>query len=231
MKFRIAIGLIVAFTLSSSPEVGAGTACITGGPHDLAKYGLDTDHNGNACEFCHIPHNAIPGGAMFNREVSQTRFSPYQWVAPPNTPITIDDPLIGESRLCMSCHDGVTAIAMVEGSAYKMPSEAVIGNGKVDMTVNHPIGFSYDDAMAQRTRSELVDKEERFATTVTISQTTGVYNQIERKGRYRIVDTLYQGQYVTCGTCHNVHGCSDDSGYLLRAKETNSLICLSCHIK
>ncbi|HJV64797.1 MAG TPA: hypothetical protein VJ550_03590 [Geomonas sp.] len=224
--------VLVLFLFSGIPCLGwAATSCITGGPHDLTSLG-GSDNNGNACEFCHIPHNAVPGEALFNREVSKASFSPYKWVAPPNADIKIDDPLIGASRLCMSCHDGVTAIAMIDGNPVYMPERSVIGNKVVDLTRNHPIGFSYDLAMTTRKSGELVDKQERFATSITISQNSGVYNTVERNGHYKIADTLYLGEYVTCDTCHNVHGCGDDdSGYLLRAKEAASLICLSCHLK
>lgn len=222
----------VLLLLTSLPGPGRAASCITGGPHDLSSLGSGADHNGNACEFCHIPHNGAPGGTLFNREVSNVIFPAYKWVAPPNADIKIDDPLIGASRLCMSCHDGVTAVAMIDGNPVYMPERSVIGNKVVDLTRNHPIGFSYDVAMTTRKNGELVDKQERFATSISVSENAGVYNTVERNGHDRIADTLYMGEYVTCDTCHNVHGCSDDgSGYLLRAKEAASLICLSCHLK
>jgi hypothetical protein len=89
----------------------------------------------------------------------------------------------------------------------------------------------------------------------------GTYNTVTRNGAgfKTIKDNLYGGNIMTCATCHEVHNkenaTQDDytingaagggltanpavmtvtqtaPNYFLYAKQTNSLICLSCHIK
>jgi len=132
----------------------------------------------------------------------------------------------------MTCHDGVIAI---DSHGDTVTGEYLISK---DLNITHPIGFSYDEAMAARGPSELVDKNQRFATKVTVSTVPGTYNTVERNSTLRISDVLYTGSIVTCVTCHSVHNTGNatpDPGhtynYLLWAKEEQSLICLSCHIK
>jgi hypothetical protein len=65
---------------------------------------------------------------------------------------------------------------------------------------------------------------------------------VTRAGSRTIKSTLYNGSIMTCATCHEVHNkenaaqdaATDGSAtpnYFLYAKESNSLICLSCHVK
>jgi nitrate/TMAO reductase-like tetraheme cytochrome c subunit len=55
--------------------------------------------------------------------------------------------------------------------------------------------------------------------------------------RVKVADRLYQGQYMTCATCHDVHNRmnQDDpaaaANYLVLAPQKDSALCLTCHIK
>jgi hypothetical protein len=215
-------------------EPGSG---ITGSVHDLntLAFVLGDDFQ-RVCVFCHTPHNAAPGaGMLWSRQLNTaiSGLAPYTWTAPANQDIPQDlDPLVGPSRLCMTCHDGVIAIDPHGGT---MPKEDVISK---ELNFTHPIGFRYDDAMRVRGVKELVDKEQHFATAIQISDVPGQRNVITRNARYRIKDVLYEGAIMTCSTCHDVHNKNNvipDQGhnynFLLWAKEEQSLICLSCHIK
>jgi hypothetical protein len=119
---------------------------------------------------------------------------------------------------------------------------------------------AYRDAHSGYTGNGTVGKEiaistSTFATEVTpqvdLAANQGTYNTVTRAaaGARRIVDVLYGGQYMTCATCHEVHnkdnavqdhfistpGANQDTAkapnYFLYAKEKDSLICLSCHVK
>ncbi|QXE90896.1 cytochrome C [Geomonas subterranea] len=127
-----------------------------------------------------------------------------------------------------------------------------------DLTKTHPIGFDYVAIRTHRntaavvgdlTGTEIVDPTEKFATAVDTTGTVGgVYNVVTRAGNKRIVDVLFDSKIMTCASCHEVHNkenavqdnykpnslglsTSDAPNYFLYAKETDSLICLSCHIK
>ena len=102
--------------------------------------------------------------------------------------------------------------------------------------------------------SEIVDPELGFAQSITVTANDaalqGTYNDVVRGGKTggkRIKDVLYSGTMMTCASCHEVHNKenatqeaytgvngSDTSkapNYFLYAKQANSLICLSCHVK
>jgi hypothetical protein len=135
----------------------------------------------------------------------------------------------------MTCHDGVIAIDSQGDTMTSLFPQDVIST---NLGMTHPIGFSYDAAMNVRGAAELADKNLYLATMVTISNTPGIYNQVTRNSQLRIVDVLFQGKYITCMTCHDVHNDQnvtpdpgDNYNYLLFAKEEQSLICLSCHLK
>jgi hypothetical protein len=225
--------------------------CSSGSVHDMrvfASTNIDPLGRGS-CLYCHTPHNSDGAGTpLWNKEhipTDSSGWKPYVWATPTNKGIAITDPLQGPTRLCMSCHDGVTAIdqhggALPNGGTGFMSLEAAVGRNK-DLTDDHPIGFSYSEAVSRRNNSvsqELVDPSQAFATGITISEKAGSYNNVIRNGKRAIKDVLYGGDIVTCSSCHDVHNCNNaipDPGhyynYLVWAKEENSLLCLSCHIK
>ena len=105
------------------------------------------------------------------------------------------------------------------------------------------------------TGTEIVTSDNGYATAIDYSQAQGVYNVVTRNDGTNsklIADNLYGGSVMTCATCHEVHNkenATQDNykagtpakvvlgtpqnapNYFLYAKQTESLICLSCHIK
>jgi hypothetical protein len=235
--------LVILCWLFCAGRALAGSAPATGlvgSVHDMNMFEfVFNDPEQRVCIFCHTPHNANPAaGALWNIIIDPTIISlaPYQWAAPSNQSIPFNsDPLMGPSRLCMTCHDGIIAIdSQGDTMASKFPQDVISTN----LSMTHPIGFSYDAAMNARGATELADKNLNLATSVTNSNIAGIYNQVTRNAQLRIVDVLFQGTYVTCMTCHDVHNDQnvtpdpgDNYNYLLWAKEEQSLICLSCHLK
>ncbi|GFO55432.1 cytochrome c [Geomonas sp. Red276] len=213
---------------------GTGTV---GSVHDMNTFAfVFNDSMGRVCAFCHVPHHAnSEAGTLWAKPLDQqaSGLRPYTWTAPENLRISQNlDPLVGPSRLCMTCHDGAIAI---DPHGTKMPAEKTIST---DLNITHPIGFSYDEAVTARGTDQLAEKTEQYATAVTPSETPGVYNRVTREAKIRIVDLLYQGEILTCVSCHDVHNKNNvspdpghDYNFLLWAKEENSLICLSCHKK
>jgi hypothetical protein len=229
---------------------------INGSLHDMnAVVGATPDAFLRSCVFCHTPHNAATGSVdpqpLWNRSDSTLSPAAYGWVAPANLTIAIGDPLIGPSRLCASCHDG--SIAVDSHNTNK----ATVGGLKLgatnpkriaDLTITHPIGFVYSEAVTARP-GELVDPAVGFldAPSSKLSSVVNAagysFNTHDRtdatlpKSSVKIADTLYSG-YMTCASCHDVHNTTNaasDTGksynYFLRAREEGSAICLSCHIK
>ena len=237
---KYAIGLLLFLSVGKSHGGMDPGTCTSGSVHDLNQLAsILKDDYGRTCSFCHTPHDAQPDTPLWTRSLANVNsgWTPYVWSAPGNKDIPQNmDPLIGSSRLCMSCHDGSIAL---DAHGTPMPQSAIIGNVPTkDMKNTHPIGFSYDDAMNARGTMELVDKNQHLATALVASNTAGTYNQVTRSGNRRVADILFRGYVVTCSSCHDVHNCGNvapDPGhnynYLLWAKEEQSLLCLTCHVK
>lgn len=254
MLRKLVLTIAVTGIMAGAAHAGinAGTG-INGSFHDMnAVIGPQQDDVlKRTCVFCHTPHNATTtsSGPLWNRG-DVASYGAYVWATPANKGITFnqDDPLIGPSRLCMSCHDGTIAYDS-HGSNGSMPGGIVMGGTTEtssrlvnDLTVTHPIGFKYGDALVRNTAisTELVMPTERFISTASANLGAG-FNTNSRGDMGTtgavINDTLYQG-YMTCATCHEVHNTnnvSSDTGktynLFLRAREENSAICLSCHVK
>ena len=267
---KLASVLAVAALIATSATVAfAGSAPGTGvnnSMHDINVAGggaYQKDDFQRVCVFCHTPHNALPNGAvpapLWNHAPSTKVLDPYNWAAPLNQSIAFDaDPLVGPSRLCMACHDGVTAVdshgSAGQGHNGSTPLTAqtpdnVLGNGVMtkrfidDLTVTHPIGFTYANAIAARNTggmTELATADTAFLKTIP--------QDFETHGRAgatyaskKISDVLYSG-FFTCASCHEVHNTNNATStaalsngkvpnYFLWAPEQQSIICLSCHIK
>lgn len=272
MKKIVTLLTIAALTALGSSAIFAGQAPktgVNGSMHDITYLGgsgyggYAQDDFQRVCIFCHTPHNAQPNGdvvaPLWNHEQSTVDLAPYAWAAPANNPITIDvDPLIGPSRLCMGCHDGITAVdkhGPDVGTAAGTPNYKALagvpmsspGRAITDLTVTHPIGFLYSDAFAERGATELIAESTLFIDRIPSTPT--VNTQPAQRiatgftyGTKKIADTLYNG-YLTCASCHEVHNTKNSENdpsintpgytpnYFVWAREQNSALCLSCHVK
>ena len=240
-------GLMAGFAFAGQlPQTG-----INGSLHDMnSVVGATDDSLQRSCVFCHTPHNAnaaVANGPLWNRNDTALNGTAYGWVAPANFPIAITDPLTGASRLCMSCHDGSVAVDS-HGSNQSTAGALKLGAANHayvrDLTVTHPIGFTYDSAVAARP-GELVAKTEGFLTEPSATLLAyGFDTRVAARTGYakstiKIQDVLGTGDGVmTCASCHDVHNtvnAASDTGksynYFLRARQEGSAICLSCHIK
>ena len=266
MKKLVAILAAAAITAGATVAFAATNAAtgVNGSMHDMnVKYPGNKDAMERVCVFCHTPHNANMGGEaagtypLWNHDLPDTTgWTSYVWATPLNSTLA-QDPMVGPSRLCMSCHDGVIAPDQHMGS--NGANAAQVGTGPLagfkaigllggvagatyDLTDDHPIGFSYDDAVAARNVNgarELVTKDQLFATAEGATDVAGTYNDPTRAGKRAIQDVLFGGSVMTCASCHEVHNKDNvapsvgpaGANYLLWADEKASLICLSCHVK
>jgi hypothetical protein len=272
MMKKITVALAVASVAATAtvalagPNAGTG---INGSWHDInsAGGGYVADSLGRTCVFCHTPHNAIAADnlvPLWNHAQTQLpTMQPYAWVSPMNKIKIASDPLVGPSRLCMACHDGSTAVdshgsaASDNGGNTPMTAhytDALKNTAKryiTDLTVTHPIGFLYDDAVKARNvgqdKAEIITKDHGFIkdasgiTGVNANWDTTMDSASRNTAGYtskKIQDTLYGG-FMTCATCHDVHnsvnakptGQYGNYNYFLYAQEEGSAICLSCHVK
>lgn len=300
MKKLVASAIVVGSLAAAGTAIaglGASTG-VNGSLHDMNTFsGGNADVMARVCVFCHTPHHAQvkddqAGSSQYplwNRKETAKTYTPYTWATPTNATVNgedfkITDPLMGPSRLCMTCHDGSIALdehgapmAQTNGNLFvtKYSNRAELsGSTHNDVSDTHPIGFDYTKVKAWRNQraqnqayqttdeqhiTEIVDENSGFATGITVKNAQGTYNDVQRNTKRKIVDVLYQGKYMTCASCHEVHNKENvtqlsyddtavtgqtpdipklykDAGintpnYFLYAQEKASLICLSCHVK
>ncbi len=265
---------IVAITALSATAALAGPG-ILGTSHDIGNYlngKGSTLHPSETriCAGCHTPHHSLTPD-MLAGIPNAPEYTPlwahavdlnyYDAYANPvfnarTDGLRADDTLIGPSRLCMSCHDGVIAV-----DSYYQPATGVAaftdnkgsvkiggandfggnnigigaaGVGTFSMARNHPIGFDFKQFLTDATKTlgefqtGLPDKKYVNAgTTITVAN--------------RLYDTMGDGStgYMTCATCHDVHNkltpASEGPGtgtaqfYFTLAPQAGSALCVTCH--
>lgn len=270
--------MLAAFVVGLSASAAlAGLTPGTGvqdSPHDMTAitYG-NGDDQGRICAFCHTPHHAIDSVAAPNHT-----YLPL-WAHTPNNDVgflaygtgdgnipfsptlerTLEpDILVGPSRLCFSCHDGVIAVDQHYGTVYPgsvplagmdnfVPSDplmAQLGSGiaAIDSLANdHPIGFDYV-AIAAATSKGVPNSAAAAGTDGYINPATSTYGitgytNTNAPGMM-ISDRLFGGTIMTCATCHDVHNRKNATNIaaptvnkFVLAPQDKSALCQTCHIK
>ncbi|HZL43237.1 MAG TPA: cytochrome c3 family protein [Verrucomicrobiae bacterium] len=197
---------ILAF-LIALPVFGVGPGLVQS-KHNLAVTGnsqVQAVGESDMCVFCHTPHMSAGQKALWNHALSTASYIPYSSTT---LKATVGQPT-GDSKLCLSCHDGTVALGMVRsrklsipmrGSGTLPPGHAVLGT---DLSDDHPVSFTYDSALAAR------DNQLKDPSTLT--------------HYVRLAD----GNQVQCTSCHDPH--SDQNGKFLVENNYASALCLTCH--
>ena len=205
-------------------------ASIVGSRHDLS-----TPTTPGICVFCHTPHNAntnasIPGAQLWNRAETTQTFILYN---SPTMNVATTQPRVN-SRLCLSCHDGVLAVTMVNGNLVdtkhwlvNTPGPAnfqpncerchtdLFGNRRTlilgkDLSNDHPISMPYPTPA----------QDPSFHVPPNAASGWGGNSPNNVK--------LFAG-WVECGSCHNVHDPAIKP--FLRKSNAGSALCMTCHDK
>ncbi len=179
-------------------------------PHNLANvdvWGVVLPDN-RVCLPCHISHNARldedgETQVLWNHEITQQTFLMYK-TAEGNQGRQPE----GVSKLCLSCHDGATALDSFgnnEGffNNVLIPPDRPSNLG-TDLRDDHPIGVEYPPP-------DLAGYKDK-------STFTGVQ-----------VVTIDGVDRVECTSCHDAH--DNTFGMFLRQTTDNSQLCKECHDK
>jgi mono/diheme cytochrome c family protein len=119
-------------------------------PHNLSSLSRNSkkaDTETQICIFCHTPHGAVANAPLWGRPDPTGSFGIRAGLGISeivNTTLysTDADYPNGSSKLCLSCHDGVTAMGILaNGEMIDMSG----GNAlEIDLTISHPISFVYN---------------------------------------------------------------------------------------
>ncbi len=175
--------------------------------HNLTATGpglVRSSAQSGTCAFCHVQHNAAPTRGLWSGKLPAVT---YQIYASSTLRAHVDQPT-GSSRLCLSCHDGVLAMANPRtvaktkdaGWLGRLTGRSDLGR---DLSSSHPISFVYDSALALR-RGDLADPATLPATV-----------------------RLDDKRQVQCTSCHDPH--EDRQSDFLRVENRSGALCLACH--
>lgn len=214
MKFKRLV-LLGSIILGLTPLCKAQN--IRGSHHDFTTTSKSAyNSTGELCIVCHAPHGTDPTAVpLWNHHTTEQTFTTYTgYKFDGIQTITAPD---GASKLCLSCHDGVSAINQF-GGKYQGPSGGpqLLGihgsNLGTDLSNDHPVSFVYNTALA------LKDGTLNDPTTATTSL-----------GGTIATDLLDINGKVQCPSCHEVH---DNTINLFgRISNAGSALCLTCHKK
>jgi predicted CXXCH cytochrome family protein len=205
---------------------------INGTANWVVKYGST-----NVCGECHTIHhaqNSANGPLFIHSPSANVSFNTYDQGNSPTYSGGVVK--LGPGSLaCLSCHDGSTAInsttdstgaigtngtaqvfitasyIVTQGANGAAGVPGAVGNN--DLTHMHPIGFSYNTALAADS---------------SVQPTSNPFNA---PGSPTVGSVLKNGQ-VECSTCHDIHrtiGGSASSGIMTVA--SGQALCLGCHNK
>jgi len=226
-----------ALALNAGPRDLGFNGGINANPHNLSSLSNSSIHaaaggENRICVFCHTPHGGAAQTQLWNRPDLANPDSSYPLYAGSveiktiaaakytNTDVNIQYPN-GASRMCLSCHDGVTAIGEVISGAIIDASMTMSVPGSIQLDTSHPISFVYDTTVLAGIGT---NKPGEYQLPLVDSQAPR--------------DTLNRMQ---CTTCHDPHfDTKDATGYSLPfwRNYTNSAseaadystTCNACHL-
>jgi hypothetical protein len=215
--FVVLISLVLAASFA-----GVSFAGIQGSVHDFSGFVFS---GGQICVVCHTPHNGelVENAPLWDHELSTASYTIY---SSPSMTATVNQPN-GTAKLCLSCHDGTVAVDSFGGATGNMFIDAFAADANLttDLSDDHPISFTYDDALATADPA-LFDPTTKMVTIGNGGLTkTGT-----------ISDVMLDNNVLQCSSCHSVHNdyvvedvASGDK--LLKISLGGSGLCLACHNK
>lgn len=217
--------------------------------------GVKATSESQICVFCHTPHGANQSIAtpLWNRSLSTATYVPYMSAS---MDATATQPS-GDSKLCLSCHDGTLAIGTVgvlnsQGNSLISMSGTnggLMPNGQgantgftrnigINLNNDHPISFPYNTALGGSTGA---DGELRSPPVVVVGKTIVGNSSIGQKPTFPL-----QNDQLQCTTCHDPHlrdtNAANPPLKFLRGNrlqkvqplggeysQSNDIMCLACH--
>lgn len=241
------------FTLS----YGALTLGVRYTKHNLGSTGIGgftATKESEVCVFCHTPHNSVAGqNFLWNRQTNAN--SPNQNSFALYSSATLTSAALGASisdvsKLCMSCHDGVTALNSMANptSRYQLNElGGTVGAGDALSTWIWDDAFGTGDwgpnigeGVAPQSGGNLRnDHPISFSYTDAQSQeTNGGLKLIDNPRTEGLVFWGPNSDQLECVTCHDPHinynstqGGDPALAKFLRRSNASSNLCFACHNK
>ncbi len=240
------LGVFVLGQMSAREDV-AHAADVTKTRHNLSAGGpgaIRAVSETQVCSFCHTPHRA-PDTPLWNQAMTKATFtvqSPSVWRTMKSTPQNTPD---GDSRLCLSCHDGTVAIgsvvnlggAVTTRSMQSLSGGLLTSDGKLteasqafigtDLSGHHPVSIAVNDSLLSDKGMQCDDGD----TSWRLCAPMPPVRLRPTENAYKIGPRTKLG--VQCTSCHDPH---DDpipgTTKFLRdgTPSDTSPLCTRCHV-
>jgi len=256
---------IVAGVLSSSLAMAIPNK-VSGGYHDFSVSGGSSQWRSatetEVCIFCHTPHNAKPAKFLWNKAVNNNSFSNPNYFrlytsSATLTSVTKASSLTASSPslLCLSCHDGKTAINVLhnsrggtdasgdgypDGSRYDGTPHVIQDaySFETSSTLHYNLGAAADGSNGAQGDDLTNDHPIGFSySEVLAERSVGLHTLADAKNAgIRFFDIDGKIAKVECSSCHNPHadyspGGDENLRPFLVKSNVGSALCLSCHDK
>lgn len=244
----IVLALFAPYAARYVPDVYAAT--IIGTKHNLSKTGpgpIRAQTESQICVFCHTPHRALSQQTpLWNHTLSSASYtlpssSQPAWASLLSTPIQPD----GDSRLCMSCHDGTVAIGSVVNTGRGIismegvapggvlpptpPDQYISPNFGTDLSGNHPVSIELNSSLITDKQTQCGSGDCSFEVCFPLANSPI---------KLRPTNNTYPAggvpprQGVQCTSCHDPHNdpSPPNTAFLrLGSKYDTTELCYSCH--
>jgi predicted CXXCH cytochrome family protein len=199
-----AISKLIFFCLFSYV---AGAQSIIDTKHNLSTSGtgaVKSTTESEICLFCHTAHNSKPQSPLWNRNDPGSTYTLYS----SSTLKSMPGQPNGSSILCLSCHDGTVALGSVLSRSSTISFASTVNmpvgpsNLSTDLKNDHPISFTYDNALATSNGS--------------LENPANIDHRIQ-----------LENNQLQCTSCHDPHK-NLTTDFLVTTSE-NSQLCMSCH--
>lgn len=214
-------------------------ASIVTTPHNLSVSGpgpVKAVSETQICIFCHTPHKAYgdTAGPLWNHSFSSV--ASYTLPTSSTQLSTPQNPPDGDSRLCLSCHDGTVAVGSVVNlggaaatismqSTSELTASGQLAPGTLDnfgtnLSGHHLVSIEVDNAL-------ITDKQTQCnngLVTQRVCYPSAPAMLLSTANLYGAGPHTNKG--VQCSSCHDAH--DDSNTYFLRASQ--GTLCGLCHV-
>ncbi len=247
MKRLIVCAMVI---LLATPVAANATGGIATTSHDFTTY-IGNSVAVGLCTFCHTPHKAYQTSLLWNHSPSLN--PSFSWsdatktVGGTTLPADIAT-WAGNTKLCLSCHDGSVAIGDIAwfdeashtgGSAintlkHTPPDAFNVGFGGV-MNGNHPVAVPYPFNFSPGTYNSITTGSDVLMSEFVGDPTANGIRLFHDTAGVVTAGAVAGSTGMECSSCHDPHnGPTAIGDKFLRGNLTGNdanYICLKCHIK
>lgn len=246
-----AFGLLCWMLFSASYVFADGPGNLTavgGGPnkHNLSVSGVSQYRAVSVteiCVFCHTPHRSLKAGPLWNHNLSTAGYVVSSASGASGTQLTEPlNPPDGDSRLCLSCHDGTVPLGAVQnlGGQSLTINMRLVGMGQLTGPSVIGTNLSGHHLVSVEISPQLNTDKNAQCQSGLINWNVKVPANIPEAYK-RATGQVYAapgtGKGVQCTSCHDPHLDNPLGSAFLRAPAVGSwsggryadALCVSCH--